>query len=149
MAAVLACGEGAVLSHMSAAELWGIRRHPRRSSGGRGAGTIHVTVPGTAGRRKRNGVILHRSSTLTVSDCTRRDGIPVTRPTRTLSDLRLLLSPGQFNAAVREAEFRGLQIGDFSVTARTASRSTRIAHAPSSSSGCSPSAAATAFPGPR
>jgi hypothetical protein len=26
MAAVLACGEGAVRSHLSAAELWGIRR---------------------------------------------------------------------------------------------------------------------------
>jgi very-short-patch-repair endonuclease len=113
MAAVLACGEGAVLSHLSAAELWGIRRRTRRLSGSGVAGTVHVTAPGTAGRRKRNGVILHRSSTLTASDCTRRDGIPVTRPTRTLSDLRPLLSPAQFNSAVREAEFLSLPIRDW------------------------------------
>jgi hypothetical protein len=44
MAAVLACGGRAVLSHLSAAELWGIRR---RLTGGE-SGPVHVTVPSTA-----------------------------------------------------------------------------------------------------
>src|SRR3954469_17656036 len=46
MAAVLASGEGAVLSHTSAAELWGIRRARRRSGGGESQ-AIHITVPST------------------------------------------------------------------------------------------------------
>jgi hypothetical protein len=94
--------------------------------------------------------VLHRSSTLTASDCTRRDGIPVTRSARTLADVRPLLSPAQFNSTVREAEFLSLPIrdrldrgqgptGDPFDTDRT--RTER--------SGCSPSAAATAFPCPR
>jgi very-short-patch-repair endonuclease len=115
MAAVLACGEGAVLSHLSAAELWGIRRRARRISGGGGSGEpdpTHVTVPSTAGKRRRQGILLHRSSTLTASDCTRREGIPVTKPARTLADIRPLLSPAQFNSAIREAEFLRFSIGD-------------------------------------
>lgn len=101
MAAVLACGEGAVLSHTSAAELWRIRRRPRKPS------ASHVTVPSTAGKRRRRGIV-HRSSTLIARDCTRLQGIPVTTPARTLTDLRPLLSPARLAAAVREAEFRGL-----------------------------------------
>ncbi len=114
MAAVLACGEGAVLSHLSAAELWGIRRRPRRLSGvggGGEGGSIDVTVPGTAGRGRRRGIVIHRSSTLTLSDCTRRDGIEVTTPARTLSDIRSVLTAPQLAAALREAEFLGLSIG--------------------------------------
>src|SRR4249920_4033435 len=45
MAAVLACGEGAVLSHQSAAELWGLLRGF--------SSPIHVTVRGGTGRSKR------------------------------------------------------------------------------------------------
>jgi very-short-patch-repair endonuclease len=115
MAAVLACGDGAVLSHLSAAELWGIRRPVRRLSeaGGRSEeAAVHVTVPGTSGKRRRNGIVLHRSSTLIAGHCTRQDGIPVTKPARTLADIRPLLSPAQFNAAIREARFLRLPIGD-------------------------------------
>src|SRR5690349_17051302 len=55
MAAVLACGDGAVLSHESAAELWGIRR--RRS------GLIEVSVP--AARNPRlNGINTHRRTSI-------------------------------------------------------------------------------------
>jgi very-short-patch-repair endonuclease len=121
MAAVLACGEGAVLSHQSAAELWGISRRDRRpmKGGGRGeAGRVDVTVPGTAGKRRRSGISLHRSSTLTASDCTRRDGIPVTKPARTLADLRPVLSEPHFAAALREAEFLGLAVGESFVADR-------------------------------
>ena len=61
---------------------------------------------------KRNGIALHRSTTLSARHCTRREGIPVTTPARTLADLRPLLSPAQFASAVREAEFLRLPIGD-------------------------------------
>jgi very-short-patch-repair endonuclease len=116
MAAVLACGVGAVLSHRSAGELWGIlrpraRRHHR--AGGRGdEHTVQVTVPGTSGRKRHRNIRLHRSSTLATTDCTRHDGIPVTKPGRTLTDLRPVVSNAQFAAAVREAEFLGLPLGD-------------------------------------
>jgi very-short-patch-repair endonuclease len=115
MAAVLACGEGAVLSHTSAAELWGIRRRVRRLSetGRRGErAAVHVTVPSTAGKRRQRGIVLHHSTTLISRHCTRHDAIPVTTPARTLCDLRPLLSPAQLTAAVREAEFLRLPIGD-------------------------------------
>jgi very-short-patch-repair endonuclease len=115
MAAVLACGKWAVLSHLSAAELWGIRRRVRRLSeaGERGRhGSVHVTVAKTSGMRRRSGILLHRSSTLIAAHCTRRDGIPVTTPSRTLADLRPLLSPAEFGQALREAEFLRLPITD-------------------------------------
>jgi very-short-patch-repair endonuclease len=112
MAAVLAWGGNAVLSHTSAAELWGIRRRVRRAGGDAGLAPVHVTVPSTAGKRKRRGIVLHRSTTLTARHCTRLDGIPVTNPARTLADLGGLLSPAQFTAALREAEFLRLPIGD-------------------------------------
>jgi very-short-patch-repair endonuclease len=104
MAAVLACGDCAVLSHRSAAALWGIRR-PRN-------GAIEITVPRTTGMKTRAGIALHRSTTLIATSCSRRLGIPVTTPARTLADLRPLLSPAQFASAVREAEFLGLPTAD-------------------------------------
>jgi very-short-patch-repair endonuclease len=113
MAAVLACGDGAVLSHISAAELWGMHRRVRRPlrAGGRDeVPDVHVTVPSTAGIRKRAGIMLHRSSTLIAHHCTLQEGVPVTTPTRTLTDIRPLLSPARFSAAVREAEFLRLPI---------------------------------------
>jgi very-short-patch-repair endonuclease len=118
MAAVLACGEGAVLSHRSAAELWGIRRARRLSDGdGRGrAAAVDVTVPRRGGRKRRDGIALHRSSTLSARDRTRLNGIPVTRPARTLGDLRPVLSDSEFSAAIREAEFLRLPIGAQFVT---------------------------------
>jgi very-short-patch-repair endonuclease len=115
MAAVLACGEGAFLSHHSAAELWGIRRRDRQppEAGGRGEPShVHVTVSRSSGMSRRQGITLHRSSTLTADQCSRRDGIPVTTPTRTLADLQPVLSRAEFGAALREAEFLRFPIGD-------------------------------------
>jgi len=63
LAAVLACGEAAVLSHRSAGALWELR--PRLG------GAIEVTMPGSAGR-KRCGLTVHRSSTLLPAHVTRR-----------------------------------------------------------------------------
>jgi very-short-patch-repair endonuclease len=79
LGAVFACGEGAVLSHASAAHLWKIS--PTSPS------TIHVTVPATSGRTKRPGIRLHNSTALTPSETTQRRGIPVTTHARTLRDL--------------------------------------------------------------
>jgi very-short-patch-repair endonuclease len=112
LAAVLACGEGAVLSHRGAGELWGILRSRRRSgAGASGKGPpVDVTVTGGGGRKTRSGISLHRSSTLSSTDCTRRDGVPVTKPARTLRDLRAVISEPQWAAAVREAEFLRLPI---------------------------------------
>jgi very-short-patch-repair endonuclease len=112
MSAVLACGQGAVLSHRSAAELWGIRHRRVRGPDSRESGPIDVSVPGTAGRRRRDGIALRRSSTLSTDECTRRVGIPVTTPQRTLTDLRRVIPEPEFAAALREAEFLRLPIGD-------------------------------------
>jgi very-short-patch-repair endonuclease len=113
MAAVLACGPGAALSHVSAGWLWGMLRNDRRPSADPlddqpDGGISHVTVPGEG--RRRFGIKVHRSTTLHPSQVTRRLGIPVTTPSRTLADLRRSLPPKRFAAARREAEFLGLPI---------------------------------------
>jgi very-short-patch-repair endonuclease len=117
MAAVLACGEGAVLSHRSAGRLWGILRpRARRPSGAGGrceGADVDVTLPGDGGRKRQLGIRLHRSSTLTPADCALRDGIPVTRPARTLEDLRSILSKAEFASALREADFLRLPINEW------------------------------------
>lgn len=103
MGAVLACGPGAVLSHRASGALWRILS-PR--------GPVDVMVPGSAGRKRRDGIRLHRSLTLLTSQTARRSGIPVTKPSRTLEDLRRVLPSKEFAAALREAEFLRLPIGD-------------------------------------
>ncbi len=90
MAAVLAAGDGAALSHRSAAELWGLI--PGCSS------PVHVTVTGAGGRARRPGLVVHRSRTPT----TRHKGIPVTTPLRTLRDLKA--ARPTFERAVSEAQ---------------------------------------------
>jgi very-short-patch-repair endonuclease len=110
-AAVLACGEGAVLSHRSAAALWKIRRLPVAETSPADS-PVDVTVPGDGGRAKRRGIRIHRSPTLQPRDCTLRNGVPVTNPARTLHDLRRVVSEKEFATAVREAEYLRLAIGD-------------------------------------
>jgi len=102
MAAVLAGGEGAALSHRSAAALWRILPP---------AQMIEVTVPGNGGRRRRHGIRVHRSRTLSPGDLTRRAGIPVTKVGRTLTDLRRILPGEQFAGALRQAEYLRLPFG--------------------------------------
>ncbi len=92
MAAVLALGDGAVLSHVSAAALWGLRASS--------AATIHVTAPTKAGRGKRDGIVVHRSLTLGAAEVTQRDGIAVTSPARTLVDVAGMLAPGALERTV-------------------------------------------------
>lgn len=95
MAAVLAGGPGAVLSHTSAAALWGI--HPESSA------PIEVAVPVTSGRRCP-GVRIHRRERLSPSVVTCRQGIPVTNVVLTLIDLACSLDRAQLERAVNEAD---------------------------------------------
>jgi hypothetical protein len=97
MAAVVACGQGAVLSHVDAAVLWGFWTR---------LGTrIHVTV---RWQRTVAGLILHRTRRLDPDEATTRSGIPVTTVERTFVDLTDQLNDDRLLRAMREAEFQRL-----------------------------------------
>lgn len=100
LAACLACGPGTVISHRSAAVLWGL---VAAETGDR---VVDVTTPGH--RRRRPGVRVHRSRTLPRAEKTRLDGVPVTTVPRTLLDLSVLASARTIERAVAEALARGL-----------------------------------------
>ncbi len=100
MAAVLAAGPGAALSHASAAALWEIR--PTSAT------RIDVTVPTTGGRAKRPGLRIHRTPTLADDEVTERQRIRVTTPARTLLDLASSLPRRALERALDEAESRDL-----------------------------------------
>jgi hypothetical protein len=98
MAAVLAAGEGGLLSHRSAARLWGLIPPA--------AERIDVTcAPGRVVRRK--GIVAHESL---VADDEREvvDGIPVTSPFRTIFDLAAVAGKREVERAWHEAEVRQL-----------------------------------------
>jgi very-short-patch-repair endonuclease len=97
MAAVLAGGRGAALSHATAAAAWDLRRHD---------GLIHVTVRGS--RTAPANVKLHRSRTLDPGDVTTIRGVPVTRPARTIIDLARTLTADDLEPVVDLADQRGL-----------------------------------------
>jgi very-short-patch-repair endonuclease len=107
IAAALAGGSSAVLSHASAAQLWGLLPAPPAKPG-----PVHITVGGDGGRRSRRGIVVHRSATLIPADVTRRFCIPVTRPARTLADLKRVLGREQVETAVDRARSLRLSIGD-------------------------------------
>jgi very-short-patch-repair endonuclease len=93
MAAVLATG--GVLSHHSAAMVWGLR--PPHD------GPAHVTV--TASARNRVGVRVHRTASLNAAV---HHGLPLTTAARTLNDIAPLIGHGELDRAVEEAQIRGL-----------------------------------------
>jgi hypothetical protein len=97
MAAVLACGDGAVLSHRAAGQLWGIVRL--------GEGLPEVTR--LKGWRSQPGIVQHRSP-LSPDETEVVVGIPVTGLSRTLLDLASILSRERLEAALNEAEVLGL-----------------------------------------
>jgi hypothetical protein len=99
MAAVLAGGTGAVLSHAAAAALWGLRSSE--------APTIDVTVPGSGGRRRRPGLRIHRARSLD-GETTACDGIPVTTPARTILDLAAVLNRRPLEQLLDQAEITRL-----------------------------------------
>jgi predicted transcriptional regulator of viral defense system len=102
MAAVLACGAGAALSHRSAAAHWGLLPPVD--------GRVDVSVSTRGGRAARVGIRLHRSRSLTSALVVKREGIPVTTPARTIADLRRVAPAWQWRRAVRQAEIRGLKL---------------------------------------
>lgn len=96
MAAVLACGPEAVLSHRSAAALHELRDW--------GHTKIEVTVPRRSSRR-HDGVAVHRSTTLTPDDVTVANNIPVTTVARTLLDLAEVVTHRQLERSFDQSEF--------------------------------------------
>jgi very-short-patch-repair endonuclease len=99
MAAVLACGDGAALSHRSAAALWGIGAERR--------GVIDISMMRRA-ELKRRGLRVRGRPSLTADRVTSHDGIPVTTPVQTLVDLSTELPPSGVERAVNEADKRDL-----------------------------------------
>jgi predicted transcriptional regulator of viral defense system len=99
MAAVLACGDRAALSHRSAAAMWGIGREER--------GRIDVSVRRRC-ELKRPGLKVRGRPTLRLEDIAIKDHIPVTAVTRTLVDLATELAPLGVERAVNEADKRDL-----------------------------------------
>ncbi|MGB7589584.1 MAG: type IV toxin-antitoxin system AbiEi family antitoxin domain-containing protein [Solirubrobacterales bacterium] len=95
MAAVLACGPGAVLSHRSAAALWGLR-HTSRS-------LVDVTAPHRRGRAPE-GIAAHRDGSLRAPDRTVVRGIPCTSLARTLLDLAGVVDVRELRSLITEAE---------------------------------------------
>jgi very-short-patch-repair endonuclease len=108
MAAVLACGPGAALSHASAAALWDLRRSA--------AGIVDVTARRTG--RKRPGLRIHRPRTLPPDETTTHEGIPTTTPARTILDLAGALSPTRLNRLLDQAEI--LELTDYPALAAIA-----------------------------
>jgi hypothetical protein len=96
MAAVLACGPDAVLSHGHAAALWDLRKPPQTRA-------IDVTVPGRR-RRGQKGIRVHNVVSLHPEDRDLRHGIPVTSVHRTLLDLATVPGPQQLRLSVEAAE---------------------------------------------
>lgn len=96
LAAVLACGPGAALSHRDAAALWELRQS--------NSAYIDVVVPSQNGRR-RPGIRVHRSGRLRPEDVTVRHGIPVTTVARTLLDLADVLTRQALKRVITEAEY--------------------------------------------
>jgi predicted transcriptional regulator of viral defense system len=102
MAAVLACGEGAVLSHRCAAELHGLLQTNQLK--------VDVTVPHRTDRH-RAGLQVHRSTTLTPADVTIVNGIPCTTVARTSLDIADVVRERRLERALDQSEV--LEVYDY------------------------------------
>jgi hypothetical protein len=103
MAAVLACGAGAVLSHRAAAAAW--RLLPDQMDA-----PVDVSVPNDTGKKTRRGIRLHRRPSLDLKTITRHRRIPITNPASTIIDLSKVAPPIDVRRARRQAAVLGLQI---------------------------------------
>jgi very-short-patch-repair endonuclease len=92
MAAVLACGDQAALSHSSAGALYGFADEVR---------VPEVSVPRDV---RRQGIRVHYRAGLTDSQITVRDGVPVTTPAQTLADLAVRATATELERMVNEAD---------------------------------------------
>lgn len=97
MAAVLASGPEAVLSHHSAAALWMLR--------GYSGGAVHVTLPSKSTSSK---AIRRHHSPLPADEVTVEYGIPVTSVPRTVLDLAASEPVDGIRSLLRESEYRQL-----------------------------------------
>ena len=115
LAAVKACGPGSVLSHFSAAALYGFLEWDDRYP--------EVTVRGTSPRR-HPGLRVHRTKSLDRVDVTREAGIPITSPARTLADVAAVVGYRRLRRAVGQSQsLRRVTIGQLGETlARLGSR---------------------------
>jgi Protein of unknown function (DUF559)/Transcriptional regulator, AbiEi antitoxin len=98
MAAVLASGPGAVLSHGSAMTLWGLRGSH---------GPVEVLRQAGGPRYKRRGIRLHQTRSLPPEQVTVEQGIPVTTPERTLLDMAARLDAKQQERALVAGDKNG------------------------------------------
>jgi very-short-patch-repair endonuclease len=96
MAAVLACGPDAALSHASAAALWALQRGE--------PAIVDVTARRTG--RKRPRIRIHRPRL--PAETTTRDAIPVTTPARTILDLAATLTQSRLEHLLDQAEIQEL-----------------------------------------
>ena len=94
LAAVLACGPGAVLSHRSAAAHWGLLATQQQG--------VDVTAPRTRGGAP--GIRLHTSRSLDAKDTTTHEAIPITTIARTLLDLASTVRKDRLERALAQAE---------------------------------------------
>jgi hypothetical protein len=95
LAAVCACGEGALLSGPAAAHLLGVLKGP--------APTPEVT---TRTERRVEGIVTRRSRAIGARDATSWRGVPVTTPARTLVDLAAVLEAEDLARVCHEAGVR-------------------------------------------
>ena len=95
MAAVLGCGPRAVLSHGSAAALWGVGVESRN--------WIEISVPFVS-PRERPGVRVRRRPKLRASDVAIHEGVPVTVPVLTLIDIARHANGARLERAINEAD---------------------------------------------
>ena len=111
-AAVLACGDEALLSFECAAALFGVRPDP--------VGPIEISVPRHVNRSPK-GIVVHRR-TLTSRDRTRRRNIPVTTIATTIIDLATRLDDSELERAISEAVSRRLTTPDHLVSVQNVTR---------------------------
>jgi very-short-patch-repair endonuclease len=117
LAAVKACGDGALLSHFSGAAHWKMVEWDDRR--------LEVTVP-ASGARHQPGVRVHRTKILEPIDVMRHRGIPVTSPARTLIDLATVLpEAGLRRAASRAQSLQLVNLGQLVAALRRLGRGRR------------------------
>jgi hypothetical protein len=116
MAAALACGDSAALSHTSGLAHWDLRASSDPK--------IDITIATRNGLSPRDGVRIHRSGTLTPVEVTTHKGIPVTTVARTLLDAAAILQPHSLTRTVERSEILEL----FDLTAIQATLDLHRAH---------------------
>lgn len=102
---------GAAVSHRTAAVHWRLLSVAD--------GPVDVSVAGDGGKNGRRGIRLHRHRSLLPADVTLYEGIPITTPSKTISDLRRgvlgggggrIVPPKELRRAIRQADVLGLPI---------------------------------------